>query len=409
MTADIEHFDTAVGDVSGVWPPTPETWSYSSLREAEECPRRWMLRRATYPDIWERAGYPPRPTLPVLVGNVVHGALEVILRGLDASGCTSLGDPSAVGVLREVGGYSAVIDRMIQNQVRQLEANPRVKSQFAGLRTALLMRVPEMRQRLQAIITRTTLIPRHAAPADGHPSSADRPPLSTGSYPEVDLRADTLRLVGRADLITIADDACTITDYKTGAQSDHHADQLRTYALLWDRDRELNPNVLPVERLVVAYAVHDEIIEAPTHSELDALEEQLVTRIAEAESQLLRRPPPARPSLALCQRCSVRHMCEDYWASPIASETSPMSGRAGDFVDCEAVVTTQNGSRSWVVALEPEGVQALLRTVTEEPGFALGERVRFLGALLGRDDDDKGPVSITMIQSSEMFVLGDGP
>ncbi len=54
-------FDTGVQDSSGRWPDLPRAWSYSSLKEAEECPRRWMLRRASYPQIWARQGYPPRP------------------------------------------------------------------------------------------------------------------------------------------------------------------------------------------------------------------------------------------------------------------------------------------------------------------------------------------------------------
>src|SRR5579859_4395809 len=102
-------FTAGVRDSDGRWPAPPRTWSYSSLRDATECPRRWMLSRATYPKIWSRWGYPPRPTLPILVGDVVHGILEVLVRSFREQGCTSLADPATVKVLKDLGGYTKLV------------------------------------------------------------------------------------------------------------------------------------------------------------------------------------------------------------------------------------------------------------------------------------------------------------
>jgi hypothetical protein len=396
-----DEFTTAVRGVAGMWPPPPAVWSYSSLRDAEECPRRWMLSRATYPSIWGRAGYPPRPMLPAVVGDAVHRVLELILRGLHDRGCQSLADPCAVEVLKELGGYSKLIEGVIDEQLRDLKDNPRIASPISGLRSALRMRVPDIRHRVQGVITRTTLKP--IASADRAVlDTPQRRPLGDGSYPEVELRVPELRFGGRADLLTIDDGACTITDYKTGVPNAHHAEQVRTYALLWSRDGELNPNKLPVQQLVLAYGTHDERLDPPTEADLAALAEQLVNGTAEAESQLLLRPPPARPAPAMCRLCGVRQLCEDYWDA-LKHTATPLSGDETDWFDYEGTVTSKNGPRSWLVMAD-KGSTLLLRTSSETTTFRPGDKIRLLNLLRGRDPDSPVPIG-TLTQASEVFLL----
>src|SRR4051794_13232546 len=105
------------------WPPIPSQWSYSSLRDAEECPRRWALSRASYPSIWERQGYPPRPALAALVGDVVHLVLERVLRALQHR---SVDDESGVAALRQLGGYTSLVRSAIDEQLGALTHNPRM-------------------------------------------------------------------------------------------------------------------------------------------------------------------------------------------------------------------------------------------------------------------------------------------
>jgi PD-(D/E)XK nuclease superfamily len=403
VTTHDDRFRTAVHGVSGVWPAPPTVWSYSSLRDAEECPRRWMLSRASYPSIWQRTGYPPRPILPALVGDAVHEVLEMILRALHAHGCESLADPCAVDVLKELGGYSKLVERAIDEQLARLEDNPRIADRLPGLRTLLRMRVPDIRHRVQAVIARTTVKPTPLLGL-GNASRPQRGPLSDGSYPEVELRVPELRFTGRADLLTVDGAACVITDYKTGVPDSHHADQVRTYALLWSRDVELNPNKLPVQLLVLAYATHDEQIDPPTDSELGALARQIAARTVEADRQLQLRPPPAYPSPDMCRLCAVRHLCEDYWAGPPANAMPPVSSDTVNFVDIEAVVVSQNGPRSWIIEIDPDRASALLRTPTEAATFRIGDRLRLLDLAHGHDDDADRAI-LTVTQSSEVFVL----
>jgi PD-(D/E)XK nuclease superfamily len=403
MSAAGEQFQTAVRGVEGVWPAAPSMWSYSSLSEAEGCPRRWMLSRARYPTIWEREGYPPRPILAGLLGNVMHRALEVILGALQARGCVSVSDPCAVEALRDIGGFSRLLEDTIEAELETLQRNPRATERLASIRERLLREMPAVRERLQATISRTHL----------HPSSDDGPIAGTvpsrgglvrGSHPEVELRAEGLRLMGRADLITIKDGGCAITDYKTGVPSERHAEQLRFYAVLWSRDRQVNPEGLPVKSLVVAYATHDETLDGPSADELEMLAGALSERIAKAECDLSRPPAPAYPAPEVCRNCSVRHLCDDYWLATRAAPAPEASSQAAVFVDCEAVIATRNGPRSWLLSLGDQPERALLRTATETPGFAAGDSVRILGLALSANEDSAEMI-LTMTQFSEVFVL----
>ena len=60
----MDTFDTRVEAADGQWPTPPKWMSYSSLNEAELCPRRWALRRATYPEIWAAPAIQTCPHCP---------------------------------------------------------------------------------------------------------------------------------------------------------------------------------------------------------------------------------------------------------------------------------------------------------------------------------------------------------
>src|SRR4051812_12512785 len=95
---------------------------------------------------------------------------------------------------------------------------PRVPAFQRALRT----RLPERRQQVQSVIARKPLVARAASGVRNGQARDRRRPLGPGSRPEVALQAEDVRLNGRADLITVSEDGCAITDYKTGAQHDHH-------------------------------------------------------------------------------------------------------------------------------------------------------------------------------------------
>jgi hypothetical protein len=395
-------FSVGILGSDGHWPSLPQSWSYSSLRETEECPRRWALSRASYPEIWDGWGYPPNPTLSALVGDVVHGVLEVLVNAFRSNGCMTSTDPAVVGVIRGLGGYTKLVEDGIDLQLAKLANNPRIKDRLAPLQTTLRLRVPDIRQRVQAIIARTPFFSAGRETPSPYPPTG-RQPLALGTHPEVDLHAPDLKLAGRVDLIAVTESACEITDYKTGEADAHHADQLRLYALIWSRDADLNPDNVPVTRLVLSYPTADVDVDPPSQSELDGLAGMAVERISQAEQAVQERPPPARPSDPMCTRCGVRHLCGEYWAF-LKKAQGTLIGTDSEWFDCEGVVTEQNGPRSWHFLTEPDGGDLLLRTAVEVVPFQSGDRLRLLN--LRRDIDPESNLSIgSLTHASEIFVL----
>src|SRR2546421_119045 len=97
-----DTFEPRVSGTRGEWPDGQDFWSYSSLRQVEQCPLQWMLSNATYPDLWSRRGYPRLIDVSPFCGTVVHRAVERIVKALHVAECSSVADPKAVNVLREL-------------------------------------------------------------------------------------------------------------------------------------------------------------------------------------------------------------------------------------------------------------------------------------------------------------------
>jgi len=89
MTGGQPRFETGIESSEAILPGPPPLWSFSSLKEAGACQRRYALARASYPDLWDGRGYPRVPALAALFGVVVHGALDTIVKALVAAGCES--------------------------------------------------------------------------------------------------------------------------------------------------------------------------------------------------------------------------------------------------------------------------------------------------------------------------------
>jgi hypothetical protein len=369
----------------------------------EACPRRWMLNRAEYPELWDGVGFPSSPSAPALFGDVVHLSLEVVLRALAAAGCDSTRGVAAVGVVKALGGYTVVVERALELRLERLHGNPAVKpDRLARLRTFLTDRVPEARARVQAIMSRTTL-PQELGPkaqasenADGEPKK--RTPLGVGAHPEVRLVARDLRMNGRVDLLTVDAASARIVDYKTGEEDPGHQEQVKVYALLWDLDDEVNPAGLATSELTVAYSARDVTIPGPTAAELRVIEAATAVRIAAADADVSD-VPRALPSPENCQYCPVRHLCEDYWSS---AAPAPIAARIGEWLDIDGVVTAPNGAKSWHLRTTTGETDVLLRTPTESTELHVGDRVRVLG--VRRDEEpDTGIIVAAMTAQSDLY------
>ncbi|KYF60256.1 hypothetical protein BE04_25980 [Sorangium cellulosum] len=392
------------------WPSAPADMSVTTYNEIDECPRRWALGAADYPGVWGGRGYPPRLQVPALTGSVVHLALEIITKQLARAGCPSPNDPSATQVMKDLGGYTSVINKCIDRVLERFADNPRALPVLEYARRTLRGQVPALRTRAQAILARLRLpaIGRAHSPNLSQPSqTARRAPLSAGAFPEIELRARRIGWKGKADLLVVSDDACEITDFKTGSPDEAHRFQVRVYALLWALDEELNPSGRAVRRLALAYEAGDVEVEPPTAQELDALTEDLVERRTAAEASLSARPPAARPTAENCRYCGVRQLCDDYWSAlPRTRDEDP----AARFGDVELKIVRRHGPTSWDAIVErarsvPTGTPALVR-LQHLVELTAGEHLRVLeGAIVLGPAEDGARVIVTLGAFSEMYAL----
>jgi len=390
---------TRVGE-EGHWPDPPEHWSFSTLSEAESCPLRYALRHALYTGAsYSGSGYPDNVTEAALVGTVIHAAVERVLRALRPVSDAS--DPAAaVTALRQVGGYTQVIDRCVGVVEQRLSSNPRMKDRVARLGTNLRRRTPEIRSAVQGLIARlpaSSVLERlQSEPQPGGDPGLGRGPLVVGRHPEVRLRADAERFKGQIDLLTVGEEAADIIDFKSGQYDAHHAEQVLLYGLLWLLDSVANPSGLPVGTMTVAYAGSDTTVpHPPAWSEV---ENELRRRIAAADEAIS--GVPAAQLSDECAMCPVRHMCEAYWRSDYPTI------RVGSFVDVEAEILARNGSMSWTARLTRTAEHALIRTTSEETVLSELSTVRLLDVACEHQTADDGAsefVVLTAVASSEIF------
>ena len=390
--------DTGVVAGRALLPGPPAYWSYSSLREVKGCPLRYALARASYPDLWSGRGYPPLPTVHSLFGNVVHDALEGVIEALNSARVESPQSVEATGVLRSLGGLTTVIEHAMTKQLDPLGDNPRLDDhRRRRIARDLLARTSDARVQVQIYLSRTTLSPN--APVDrgasqggaGISSARGRAKLRDGTHTEVSLLADDLRLLGRVDFLTIAGEQVEIVDYKTGAQAPAHEAQLWLYALLWDADRQSNPERLGLSNLTVAYVDRDVNVAVPSRDDLQELASALAADIATGDAELEFGSPTPLPDPEQCPRCTVRQLCTTYWQKMVPTLPELV---VGEWFDYEGIIGEQNGQRSWWVTSPPSRrPELLLRTTNTTPPFTEGDRIRFLNLRLDSDPNVSSPLA----------------
>ena len=402
MSAKQEPFESGLRQLHGTWPTRPNTWSFSSLKDVESCPKRWALAHAHYPSLWNGLGYPSRPSVAALTGIVLHGAMEFILTEFTRRNRAVAEPVGMVDVLRALGGLSSVLQSVSEGEIKKLDDNPRARPIIDYYRREMTNGLPESRQRLQGMLARTAfnrVSETRAAPA--FEAGRGFAPLSFGSHPEVTLSAASLRLVGRADLMSLDSSGCVITDFKSGTADASHGEQLQLYALLWSLDQRLNPSKVPVSNLVVTYPWGSVEVARPSDREAETLLEAVAARIARADAEVESRPLAARPGPENCTYCSVRQMCDEYW-SDVARQPRMESGRE-QFLDVEVQIEARNGTRSWLARRTADGTKTLLRTPDEGIVFESGDRLRLLGGFTGQPEPS-GETAISLTRSSEVFI-----
>ena len=394
------------------WPEAPREMSVSVLGEIEACPRRWALGSADFPELWEQRGYPPKLQLSGLAGTIVHMAAEDTTRALVRAGCQSPHAPEAVAVMRQLGGYSALLSRCIDRVLTSHKSNPRAVDLMEMAARTLASQVPDMRAHLQGLLGRVRLSGGSTSVGDGEHGQDEkvRRPLAPGVYPEIEVRAPQIAWRGKIDVLTLSEASCEITDFKTGSAQAHHASQVRTYAVLWNLDKELNPAGRVVDTLTISYRSETVSVEPPSATELDALAHQMVERARLARGAVTDRVPEARPGAETCRYCSVRHLCEDYWTSAAQRKITEESAQPAPFTDIELVITGRHGPTSWdaVVAVSrvgSDGRQVVLRTGSSGPNLKRDDRVRVLDTHFAIPLEETEPGVATLTALSELFLV----
>jgi hypothetical protein len=383
--------------------------SVSTLTEIEACPRRWALSSAEYRDIWGGHGYPPRINVNTLGGNVTHLVLETVTKHLVGAGCPSVEDPKAVLVLKELGGYTKIVQDCIDRVLERFAANPRAFPLLEDSARTLYRQAPELRMRAQRLLARVRLAQLALSSNTSAVGTKWRGPLTAGAFPEVELHARQIGWKGRADLVVLSDEDCEITDFKTGMRDEAHKFQLQVYALLWSLDQDRNPNGRLASKLILAYNDGNLDVPAPTATQLAELKRELVRRGDAARAAVQSgHPPQARPSAENCRFCSVRHLCNEYWVPdpqrPSAFDANPR------FSDAELKIVGRHGPSSWDAVIVPSrtlasGKAALLRT-PQDTQLRPGQHLRVLDAAIAVDSEEQdNPAIITVGTFSEIYAV----
>jgi len=350
------------------WPASPTEMSVSLLREIEDCPRKWALEHANYPEIWNRNGYPSRIHMPSLIVTLTHSCVERIIGELAKAGCRSIHDDKAVDVMRSLGGYTTIIRSYMQTAIDSYKENPRAEYILDLISSSLLAYVVDIRSKVQFLLGRMNLDAAGTTNYDnvtGNSMVKQRSALSYGIHPEVDMRVPSMHWRGKADLIVLTDSICELIDFKTGEHTKQHEFQMCVYALLWYRDSVLNPSSRLASKLKLSYLQESVEVQVPTIKSLGKFELEILERTKNLSNILSTSPPSPLPNIERCVFCDVRHLCEAYWKIKVSSDCTP-EGRRNNLVDVEVTLIEQHSPLSWNITVDAgpylkPGFPALLR------------------------------------------------
>lgn len=393
-----------------VWALPPERMSFSKLQKIESCPRRWSLMASDYPHIWGKRGYPKPLIQSTFSGQVVHRAVEIIVKEFHRRGYTSFNDAQAITGMRELGGFSRVIEKSLDDILSQYADNPRAFGTLEVVKRALQEKKGEIRENVRILLPRT-LEGRRTAPWGAFLGQGANGPLGNGIHPEVRLVNEEMKWEGVADLIHLSSNECEIRDIKTGVPKEGHAEQLRIYSLLWLSDARKNPAARPASKLTISYINVDVDVPPLLTSEVTVYKDKLMARTKIAQEKAAGRPPEAIPSTDNCHHCFVRHLCSAYWEKATL-EMLAEDQHATSMIDVEVKIIGVHGLRSYdVVSIAssnlPPNTPLIMRFSGNTIGCTIGNRIRLLDASITREEDyeDNGQVIISTSRVSEVYFM----
>jgi CRISPR/Cas system-associated exonuclease Cas4 (RecB family) len=396
------------------WPSPPGFMSFSTLLELEACPRRWALSAARYQDVWHGLGYPKRPNLAALRGEIVHNVISLIAKELSQHPITGR---RVSQVLRDLGGFTIVFENTIKKVLQRHSENPRVHPIIERISDQLTAEIPELRLKSQELLARVNF-DRYATLVTGpaHADCFNAPrPLTTGVFSELEVKSAALAWHGFIDLLSLSSDACEIRDFKSGKQKEEHIFQLYAYALLWLKDSELNPNGRPATRLAISYLDDDVEVPAPGPADYPQIESSIRERTALALMSIQSMPPKAIVGSDNCSFCQVRHLCDEYWDAQLKCSPKLPICKESRFIDIQVLLISRRGPSSWDAKVQSsyfvfDGRPVL---VFDQTGTLMnlqeGKMIRLLNVCAPNAGDEAEPsmqpLSVNFGNYSEYFIL----
>lgn len=408
-------------DVPEIPADVPEWMSFSSLLAMEACPRQWSLSRSSYPLVWNGYGYPTNPNIASLAGQVVHRSIERLIGIVVSTNISSLDDPTFVQMMRELGGYAAIIEKEIDRIDKELVKNPRLVWRHDDLKAGLRLRTETLREAIQLLLSDLDISRISEQSASRINARGNRATLKKGHYAEMELRSAELGWYGKVDYLKVLDDGCEIFDFKTGGEKPEHEFQMNIYDLLLASDREQNVESLPLKSKSLIYPNKKLNIPPLSASELLAFTEMLSNRSMAATAEISTPLPSAKVAVANCRFCSVRQLCKSYWKESAQDSLRIEQGAGeGPFTpansDIEVRLVTSTNSRVWKAKvvigmfLEPD-TEILIHfgdLVARWSGLLIsGSRVRLLNVFIIKSPDDGEEIATKAIgikPATELFI-----
>ena len=370
-------------------------WSASTLNEIEECPMRFALRRASFPEIWSRAGFPNQISAAQIKGIVVHEVVSEIMNSVQNS--SELAEKSVMSFLKERGGYLEFLRLILEKELLSANSNPRAELMLETIRREILADLSELRGQVQFFVKESINKLPTAGPRMDNDEFNEIPSTTSQIQPinsEYKITDSEFPIEGYLDLLIINQDIDHIIDYKTSKTiREEYWDQLNLYAWLWHRSsKNLRKGDCRIELVSGANISKSRVIKI---NDLPAIQKNVLDRINNAELSIAGEIA-AKPSVDSCKFCAVKVMCGAYWNM---NENQSKEAKWSDM----RIRTMENlGGHAWSVSILSDHTPAMLVVGDRDDGsIEIGQELRLLNAY--KNEDEETGAVIRLSQNSEIF------
>ena len=370
-------------------------WSASTLNEVEECPKRFALRRASFPEIWSRAGFPNRISAAQVKGIVVHEVVSMIMNSVQNS--SELAETSVMSFLKERGGYLELLKIVLEKELLSANSNPRAELMVESIKREILSDLSELRGQVQYFVKESiNKLPAASSRVENEEinemasTTFQIPPINS-EYKIVD---SEFPIEGYLDLLLTNEVIDHIIDYKTSKTiHDEYWDQLSLYAWLWYRSaKNLRKGDCRIEVISGANLSESRIIKI---EDLPTIQMNVLDRIENAE-QSITGEVAAKPSIDSCKFCAVKVLCNPYWNMNENQSTE------AKWSDMRIRTIGSLGGNAWSVSLLSDDTPAMLIVGDRDDGsIEIGQELRLLNAY--KNEDEETGAVIRLSQNSEIF------